>query len=52
MICPASGGVIIETKNGLKIVMDSKGIELSNGPNNIKLSPASVSINGDALEVV
>ena len=49
---PGSGGVTIETKDGLKIVMDVKGIELSDGPSSVKLTPASVSINGDALEVI
>jgi len=46
-----SGEVKIETKNGLNIVMDTSGIELSNGPSTIKLSPISVSINEEALQV-
>ncbi len=38
-------------KNGLKIVMDTNGIEISNGDNKITLSDASVSVNDGALEV-
>jgi uncharacterized protein involved in type VI secretion and phage assembly len=49
---PGGGGVTIETTTGLKIVMDAKGIELSNGSASVKLSPASVSINNGALEVI
>jgi uncharacterized protein involved in type VI secretion and phage assembly len=47
-----SQAVTIETTNGLKIVMDISGIELSNGSSTVKLSPASVSINDDALQVI
>lgn len=49
---PGAGGITIETTNGLKIVMDITGIELSNGAASVKLTPASVSINSGALEVV
>ena len=49
---PGAGGITIETTSGLKIVMDSNGIELSNSSSSIKLTPASVSINGGALEVI
>jgi hypothetical protein len=49
---PGTGGVTIETTNGAKIVMDFSGIELSNGAASIKLTPASVSINDGALEVI
>ena len=40
----------IETAK-LKIMMDSQGIELSNGSQTIKLSSSNVSINNGALEV-
>ncbi len=46
-----SGSVTIETTAGLKIVMDSNGITLSNGSQKIQLSSASVSVNDGALEV-
>lgn len=49
---PGAGGVMIETTNGLKIVMNVTGIELSNGAAKVKLTPASVSVNDGALEVV
>lgn len=49
---PGAGGVNIETANGLKIVMNLAGIELSNGAAKVKLSPASVSVNDGALEVI
>jgi uncharacterized protein involved in type VI secretion and phage assembly len=45
------GSVKIETGN-LKIVMDSQGIELSNGSQTVKLSSSNVSINNGALEVM
>lgn len=42
----------IETSRGAKIVMDSQGIEISNGKGaSVKLSSNTVSINGNALEV-
>jgi uncharacterized protein involved in type VI secretion and phage assembly len=42
----------IETSRGAKIVMDSQGIEISNGKGaSVKLSSNMVSINGSALEV-
>lgn len=49
---PGSPGVTIETVNGLKIVMDITGIELTNNilpssKTSIKLIPASVSINDE-----
>jgi uncharacterized protein involved in type VI secretion and phage assembly len=44
--------LIIETSRGAKIVMDSQGIEISNGKGaSVKLSSNMVSINGSALEV-
>ncbi len=36
----------------LKLVLDKDGIELSNGASSVKLSPASVSLNNGALEVI
>ena len=50
---PGVGGITIETQNGLKIKMDVSGIELNNnGTMTIKLTPASVSVNDGALEVI
>ncbi len=46
-----SAGITIETTSGLKIVMNSEGIEISNGSQKVKLSSASVSVNDGALEV-
>ncbi len=48
---PSSPQVKIETINDLNIVMDTSGIELSNGPSTVKLSLANVSINDEALQV-
>jgi uncharacterized protein involved in type VI secretion and phage assembly len=45
------GGVTIETTAGMKIVLSSTGIEITNGSASIKLQGATVSINGQALEV-
>ena len=48
-----SGGITIETKAGMKIVINSQNILIDNGQNaTIKLSGPKVSINGTALEVV
>jgi len=44
--------ITIETTNSLKMVMDSSGIEISNGDNKILLSSESVSVNDGALEVI
>jgi uncharacterized protein involved in type VI secretion and phage assembly len=49
---PGAGGITIETTTGLKIVMNMTGIELSNGSASVKLTPASVSVNNGALEVI
>jgi uncharacterized protein involved in type VI secretion and phage assembly len=49
---PGAGGITIETSSGLKIVLDSRGIELINGSSKVKLTPASVSLNDGALEVM
>jgi uncharacterized protein involved in type VI secretion and phage assembly len=51
------GGLTIEVSppavtSTLKLVMDSSGIELSNGANTVKLSTSSVSVNNGALEVM
>jgi uncharacterized protein involved in type VI secretion and phage assembly len=46
-----ASSITIETTDGLKMVMDSNGIEISNGANKIVLSSASVSVNDGALEV-
>ena len=48
---PGSASVTIETTKGLKIKMDSQGIELSNGSQTVKLTTSSVSVNDGALEV-
>jgi Type VI secretion system/phage-baseplate injector OB domain len=47
----SSSELTIETTNGLKITMDTSGIELSNGASTVKLSPVTVSINDDALQI-
>ena len=54
---PGAGGLTIETAppataTALKIVCDASGIELSNGSASVKLTPASVSVNNGALEVI
>jgi uncharacterized protein involved in type VI secretion and phage assembly len=49
---PGLNGVTIETNTGLKIVMDINGIELTNAAANVKLTPASVSINNGALDII
>jgi Type VI secretion system/phage-baseplate injector OB domain len=54
---PGAGGVTIEVvppavTTPLKIVLSSSGIELSNGSASVKLTPASVSLNNGALEVI
>ena len=54
---PGAGGVTLEVNppavaTPLKLVLDSSGIELSNGSAKVKLTPASVSINDGALEVI
>jgi len=47
-----SSGITIETKNGMKIVMSSQAIEITNGKGAaVKLSDNKVSINDTALEV-
>ena len=54
---PGAGGITLEAKppavaTPLLIKMDSSGIEISNGAAKIKLTPASVSVNDGALEVI
>jgi uncharacterized protein involved in type VI secretion and phage assembly len=45
-------GITLETSGGQKIVINSQGIEITNGQGaSIKLTAKKVSINGDALEV-
>ncbi|MGH4024789.1 MAG: phage baseplate assembly protein V [Pseudonocardiaceae bacterium] len=54
---PGAGGVTLEVSppvvaTPLKISLTAAGIELSNGVASVKLSPASVSLNNGALEVI
>ena len=50
---PGVGGVTIETKVGMKITIDTTGIEITDGQNaSIKLTGPQVSINNGALEVM
>jgi uncharacterized protein involved in type VI secretion and phage assembly len=49
---PGAGGIIIETEAGMKIEINSLGIEINNGRGaSLKLQGPTVSLNGDALEV-
>ncbi|MGH7453629.1 MAG: phage baseplate assembly protein V, partial [bacterium] len=49
---PGAGGITIETTAGMKIVMNTQGIEINNGQGaTIKLSGPQVSVNSGALEV-
>jgi uncharacterized protein involved in type VI secretion and phage assembly len=49
---PGAGGVTIETTAGMKIEINTMGIEINDGKNgSIKLTGPQVSINGGALEV-
>jgi uncharacterized protein involved in type VI secretion and phage assembly len=48
---PGSGGITIETTDGMKITMNSEGIKITNGEASVELSGIKVSINDDALEV-
>jgi uncharacterized protein involved in type VI secretion and phage assembly len=48
----SSGSITIETNKGMKIVMDTSSIEITNGQGaSVKLSGNQVSINSGALEV-
>lgn len=54
---PGAGGFTLEVRppavpTPLKIVCDATGIELSNAAAKVKLTPASVSVNDGALEVI
>ena len=54
---PGAGGFTLEVNppavaTPLKLVFNSSGIELSNGAASVKLTPASVSVNNGALEVI
>ena len=49
---PGAGGITIETSTGMKIQVNSQGIEITNGQNaTVKLTGPQVSINNGALEV-
>lgn len=49
---PGSGGITIETTNGMKIVIDASGIEVNDAQGGIiTLNGPQVSINEGALEV-
>lgn len=48
---PGNGCITIETADGMKITLDSQGIEITNGMAKISLSGLNVSINDGALEV-
>jgi uncharacterized protein involved in type VI secretion and phage assembly len=48
---PGKGGITIETNDGKKITISALAIEITDGTWSIKLTPASLSINGGALEV-
>jgi uncharacterized protein involved in type VI secretion and phage assembly len=49
---PGQGGITLETSGGQKIVLNSQGIEITNGQGaSIKLSGPTVKINDQALEV-
>jgi hypothetical protein len=54
---PGIGGMKLEVNppavaTPLKLVFDMSGIEISNGAASVKLTPASVSVNNGALEVI
>lgn len=50
---PGAGGITIETTLGMKIVMDSSSIEITDGQGgSVKLTGPQVSVNSGALEVV
>lgn len=48
----SDAGITIETKKGMKIVINNNGIEINNGQEaTVKLKGNTVNINGNALEV-
>jgi len=50
---PGAGGITIETSQGMKIVINSVGIEINDGQGgSVKLTGPQVSVNSGALEVV
>ena len=50
---PGVGGITIETKSGMKIMIKASGIEINNGQGgSIKLSGPQISLNNGALEVI
>jgi len=54
---PGAGGLTVEVappvvSTPLTLTFDVSGIELANGAASVKLTPASVSVNGGALEVI
>lgn len=48
----SDASITIETSKGMKLVMDSTSIEISNGKQKITFSTSSVSVNDGALEVI
>jgi len=49
---PGGGGVTIETTRGMKITMDTSGIQIDDGQGgSVKLTGVKVSVNDGALEV-
>ncbi|MEM9267102.1 MAG: phage baseplate assembly protein V [Cyanobacteria bacterium P01_F01_bin.13] len=48
---PGTGGVTIETTAGMKIMLTSMGIEITNGQGKIQIQGPTVSLNNNALEV-
>jgi uncharacterized protein involved in type VI secretion and phage assembly len=49
---PGVGGITIETTSGMKIMMDSMGIEISYGAQNVKISSTNISVNNGALDIM
>ena len=54
---PGAGGLKVEVKppvvaTPLSLVFDASGIELKNGSASVKLTPATVSVNNGALQVM
>ncbi len=50
---PGVGGITLETANGQKIVLNSTGVEITNGQGaGIKMTGPQISINDGALEVI
>jgi uncharacterized protein involved in type VI secretion and phage assembly len=49
---PGAGGITIETQTGMKILMNTQGIEINDGQGgSITLKATQVSVNNGALEV-